>query len=273
MKLFPQPKRLSNLVSLQPDRLLKYHGLHYVTSSLEKKAVLSNAEGSTPQQDKSPAEPTAKMEEGNMIHGENVVGISASVAYRIVASAAAYLQSQTKNVLPQRTQRAERRDDPSISAISNEDEAAVTSSQMASFVATTNSVTAVIAGEEEMKDAVAEDLNSASSSPCEWFICDDDKSRTRYFVIQVKLQSFCLDTFLLLVMEEFLSFLDYLVDFLTLSSNPDFQGSESLAAWQANLLFEPVLFEVSSKLVEKIFFFFFLSLQIFTAIVRRLQFY
>lgn len=36
-------------------------------------------------------------------------------------------------------------------------------------------------------NVVADDLNSLWSSPCEWYICDDDESSTRYFVIQVSL--------------------------------------------------------------------------------------
>lgn len=58
-------------------------------------------------------------------------------------------------------------------------------SEMASLMATTDSVTAVVAAKEEVKQAVADDLNSISSSPCEWYICDDDKNATRFFVIQV----------------------------------------------------------------------------------------
>ncbi|RVW41662.1 hypothetical protein CK203_068299 [Vitis vinifera] len=72
-------------------------------------------------------------------------------------------------------------------------------------MATTDSVTAVVAAKEEVKQAVADDLNSVLTTPCEWFICDDDQTGTRFFVIQ---------------------------------------GSESLASWQANLLFEPISFEV-----------------------------
>lgn len=53
------------------------------------------------------------------------------------------------------------------------------------LMATTNSMTAVVAANEEVKQSFADDLNSTSSSPCEWFICDDDRSSTRYFVIQV----------------------------------------------------------------------------------------
>ncbi|KAK8702270.1 hypothetical protein V6N13_020631 [Hibiscus sabdariffa] len=47
-------------------------------------------------------------------------------------------------------------------------------------MATTYSVTAVVAAKEEVKQAVADDLNSTHSSPCEWFICDDDQSATRF---------------------------------------------------------------------------------------------
>ncbi|KAI5081789.1 hypothetical protein GOP47_0001532 [Adiantum capillus-veneris] len=47
-------------------------------------------------------------------------------------------------------------------------------------------------------------LKAQSSCPCEWFICDDEASNTRYLVIQ---------------------------------------GSESLAAWQTNLSFDPTKFE------------------------------
>ncbi|XP_076912121.1 phospholipase A1 PLIP3, chloroplastic-like [Bidens hawaiensis] len=59
---------------------------------------------------------------------------------------------------------------------------------------------------------VSDDPNSLCSSPCEWYICDDDESGTRYFVIQ---------------------------------------GSESIASWQANLLFEPTQFEAMDTIVHR----------------------
>nr|GEY12491.1 alpha/beta hydrolase fold protein [Tanacetum cinerariifolium] len=62
------------------------------------------------------------------------------------------------------------------------------------------------------KNVLGDDLNSLCSSPCEWYICDDDESSTRYFVIQ---------------------------------------GSESLASWQANILFEPIQFEASDAIVHR----------------------
>ncbi|KAJ1412573.1 Fungal lipase-like domain [Sesbania bispinosa] len=82
----------------------------------------------------------------------------------------------------------------------------------ASLRATTDSMTAVVSANEDVKQAFADDLNSTSSSPCEWFICDDYQSCTRFFVIQ---------------------------------------GSESFASWQANLLFEPTQFEGFDVLVHR----------------------
>jgi hypothetical protein len=63
---------------------------------------------------------------------------------------------------------------------------------VASFMATTDSMTAVVAAKEEVKQAVADDLSSTRSSPCEWFICDDDRG-TRFFAIQVPhINLFCI---------------------------------------------------------------------------------
>ncbi|XP_052623402.1 phospholipase A1 PLIP2, chloroplastic [Lactuca sativa] len=68
---------------------------------------------------------------------------------------------------------------------------------------------------DQVKQSVVDDLNLLCSSPCEWFICDDDdddEGSTRYFVIQ---------------------------------------GSESIASWQANILFEPVQFEAHDVIVHR----------------------
>ncbi|CAA6654378.1 unnamed protein product [Spirodela intermedia] len=140
-------------------------------------------------------------EKGEKREQKNGSLIRAASAYQIAASAASYLQSQTWSILPFGSSRSE--------AARRLDTA---NSELTSFMATTDSVTAVVAAKEETKQAVAEDLNSAKSSPCEWFICDDDNSRTRFFVIQ---------------------------------------GSESLASWQANLLFEPIQFEGLDVLVHR----------------------
>ncbi|KAJ4968072.1 hypothetical protein NE237_014773 [Protea cynaroides] len=206
VKLYAQMSYLGNLAyaipQIKPGHLLKYHGLRFVTSSQEKKIESKNGEKEeTPAQ----VQETERPEDASEVEEQtkkNQHQISASVAYQIAASAASYLHSQTKSILPFKPSKAETEDSPGDGGASDNIE--ISSSEEASFVATTNSVTAVVAAKEETKQAVAKDLNSAHSSPCEWFICDDDQSGTRFFVIQ---------------------------------------GSESLASWQANLLFEPIQFE------------------------------
>uniref|UniRef100_A0A0D9V2Z5 Fungal lipase-type domain-containing protein n=1 Tax=Leersia perrieri TaxID=77586 RepID=A0A0D9V2Z5_9ORYZ len=84
-------------------------------------------------------------------------------------------------------------------------------SGVAAYVAA-STVTAVVAAEDEARQEAARDLRSPLSSPCEWFVCDEADARTRCFVIQ---------------------------------------GSDSLASWQANLLFEPTVFEGTGVLVHR----------------------
>lgn len=193
---------------------MRHYRLRFVTSSIEKKALLAaKAEKEKKEKEQNEVneeeENSKKNDEKEIVsedvqEDENVekvtqkVGnagsiISASAAYHIAASAASYLHSQTKSIIPFK------------SSENNDGEISMTKAEVASLMATTDSVTAVVAAKEEVKQAVADDLNSMHSSPCEWFICDDDESSTRFFVIQ---------------------------------------GSESLASWQANLLFEPIQFEV-----------------------------
>ncbi|KAJ0597736.1 putative fungal lipase-like domain, alpha/Beta hydrolase, phospholipase A1 PLIP1/2/3 [Helianthus annuus] len=206
---------------IKPGKLLKDYRLRFVTSSLEKKAQLAaiaekekeqvrvqeleeNAKKKEDETTKSEKETASEIEQtketvesGGEKGGRNL--ISASTAYNIAASAASYLHSQTKNIIPFK------------SSENNDGEVSMTKAEVASFMATTDSVTAVVAAKEEVKQAVADELNSLHSSPCEWFVCDDDES-TRYFVIQ---------------------------------------GSESLASWQANLLFEPIQFEGLDVIVHR----------------------
>ncbi|CAL4975245.1 unnamed protein product [Urochloa decumbens] len=75
-----------------------------------------------------------------------------------------------------------------------------------------STVTAVVAAEDSARQEAARDLRSPLSSPCEWFACDEADARTRCLVIQ---------------------------------------GSDSLASWQANLLFEPTEFEGTGVLVHR----------------------
>lgn len=228
-RLYSQMSYLGSLAysipKIKPGNLLKHYRLRFVTSSLEKKAQLAaKAEKEKALERVQEGEDDAKKEEDETLKadgvqenepeteqnthmvenkGENGGGnlISASTAYHIAASAASYLHSQTKSFIPFTNNKS-----------GGDDNVSMTKAEVASLMATTDSVTAVVAAKEEVKQAVADDLNSMHSSPCDWFICDDDESSTRYFVIQ---------------------------------------GSESLASWQANLLFEPIQFESLDVIVHR----------------------
>ncbi|URD78244.1 Lipase (class 3) [Musa troglodytarum] len=204
---------------IKPKGLLKRYALRFVTSSFDRRGKSSASDKKqTPVQDQELEEEISRAEGNNeksqnsSERKENGTGINDFVAYRIAASAASYLQSKTIGILPFNSAKSETSNDPTEESGENEEKGTLKSLKEVSFVATTNSVTAVVAGKEEMKDAVAKDLNSAKNSPCEWYICDDDSSSTRFFVIQ---------------------------------------GSESLASWQANLLFEPIQFEGLDVLVHR----------------------
>ncbi|KAI3991256.1 hypothetical protein MKX01_022477 [Papaver californicum] len=201
-----------SIPKIKAENLLKRHKLRFVTSSVEKEAHLANVEDKlgSPQ-----VEESGKLADGMEETEEqrkNRYQISASAAYHIAASAASYLQSHTRGILSFKSSKDGKEEGLIGEGFDSKGNAEVRSSKAASFVATSDSVTAAVSAKEETKRAVAKDLNSAHSSPCAWFICDDDRSATRFFVIQ---------------------------------------GSESMASWQANLLFEPVQFEGLDVLVHR----------------------
>lgn len=170
---------------IQPGNLLKYHGLRLITSSLEKKELGKKAEKNQLSAETPEAEKEAKDEVEGKEQKKEGYRISASAAYEIAASAASYLHSHTKSILPFKSSKTVAGEHYTEGSDGSNDGPNMMNSDMASFMATTDSVTAVVAAKEEVKQAVADDLNSTRSSPCEWFICDDDQSGTRFFVIQV----------------------------------------------------------------------------------------
>ncbi|GLT42623.1 hypothetical protein SLA2020_166130 [Shorea laevis] len=215
-RLYAQMSYLGNLAycipKIKPGNLLKYRGLRFVTSSIKKRELAMEAEKSQVPVENQEAERTVKDEVDDKEPKGVDHQISASAAYGMAASAASYLHSHKKSIIPFKSSAAIGSKD-SLEGCSGVDSGADSmNAEVASLMATTDSVTAVVAAKEEVKQAVANDLNSTCSSPCEWFICDDDLSATRYFVIQ---------------------------------------GSESLASWQANLLFEPIQFEGLDVLVHR----------------------
>ncbi|KAK7344391.1 hypothetical protein VNO77_13934 [Canavalia gladiata] len=212
-RLYAQMSHLGNLAyaipKIKPGKLLKHYGLRFVTSSIEKKELAATAE-------KNPQKVETDEKEGEEEVSEEPKNgrykISATAAYNIAASAASYLHTQTRSILPFKSSNAVAGEGLFEGSNESHESVNMINTEVASLMATTDSVTAVVAAKEEVKQAVADDLNSAQSSPCEWFVCDDDQSSTRYFVIQ---------------------------------------GSETLASWQANLLFEPIKFEGLDVLVHR----------------------
>lgn len=226
-KLYAQMSYLGSLAydipKIKPGNLLKRHGMQFVTSSVEKRVQLEKERLANAEQQLSETESNKDDNNGILERSENgdqkkdekeeAARVSASAAFRIAASAASYLHSRTTSILPFRSSSNDDKGQESLNengGISSDN--LDINSEMASLMATTDSVTAVVAAKEEVKQAVADDLNSINSAPCEWFICDDDKTATRFFVIQ---------------------------------------GSETLASWQANLLFEPTQFEGLDVLVHR----------------------
>ncbi|XP_017242060.1 phospholipase A1 PLIP2, chloroplastic isoform X2 [Daucus carota subsp. sativus] len=238
-RLYAQMSYLGSLAysipRIKPGNLLKSHGLRYVTSSLDKKEQALNAEKERVlAEEKENAFAQIQDKEGGsvevqearvsledtlevIVEKRDVNRTSQSPAYEIAASAASYLHSRATNLLALKSSKTEVSEDPAkggrstgnVDMLNNFD---MMSGDMASFIANTESVTSVVAAEDEIKQAVADDLNSTSHSPCGWFVCDDDLSATRFFIIQ---------------------------------------GSESVASWQANLLFEPIQFEGLDVLVHR----------------------
>ncbi|RWW00450.1 hypothetical protein GW17_00036588 [Ensete ventricosum] len=109
--------------------------------------------------------------------------VRASLAYVVAASAASYLHSRAKGLLSLGTGAGHHASDseeglgPSSYGCKNP--------EVAAYMAA-STMTAVVAAEEEARQEAAKDLRSLHSSPCEWFVCDHERTRTRCFVIQVR---------------------------------------------------------------------------------------
>ncbi|KAG9448315.1 hypothetical protein H6P81_014443 [Aristolochia fimbriata] len=233
-KLFSQLAFLCNMAYVIPeikiDDLRKYYGLHFVTSSLKKKAEAALIKAQLDRDSLHvhlPESSSGTKQSISNIETEQPEakrrGIRPSAAYDIAASAASYVHSQAKELLSigslsgdvvqvdhyelrsECRDQTEERNDGAGSA------SRVYKSEVAAYVAA-SAMTAVVAAEETARSEAARDLRSLHSSPCEWFVCDDPATYTRSFVIQ---------------------------------------GSDSLASWQANLFFEPTKFEGTDVQVHR----------------------
>ncbi|KAF9617851.1 hypothetical protein IFM89_039033 [Coptis chinensis] len=231
-KLFSQLAFLCNLAYVIPqikaEDLRKYYDLHFVTSSLEKKAEA--AIKFQLEHDSTCAPISSSWMEPNLENSKPKILIRPSVAYDIASTAASYLHSRAKDLLalgnkddPEEDSQAEppqennigentmKKDSSSVNRRRYAYPSRMYNSEIAAYVAA-SAMTAVVAAEEAAKQEAAKELRSLHSSPCDWFVCDDPSTYTRCFVIQ---------------------------------------GSDSSSSWQANLFFEPAKFEGTDVLVHR----------------------
>ncbi|XVF22394.1 hypothetical protein REPUB_Repub12eG0168500 [Reevesia pubescens] len=223
-KLFSQLAFLCNIAYVIPEirenDLRKYYGLKFVTSSLEKKAEVATIKANLDQDStRVPvgAAETTESKSEKAEGSEQKRPIRLNVVYEIAASAACYVQSRAKGLLSPGSKSHE--DDDGMDScrcgdqpeVEGENSPRVYNSEVAAYMAA-SAMTAVVRAGEKEKQETAKNLQSLHSSPCEWFVCDDLSTYTRCFVIQ---------------------------------------GSDSIASWHANLLFEPTKFEGTDVLVHR----------------------
>ncbi|KAI3996440.1 hypothetical protein MKX01_027472 [Papaver californicum] len=225
-KLYSQLAFLCNMAYVIPEikaqDLRKYYNLHFVTSSLEKKAEAALKVKFDPGSTMTdiPISSSSLIEEEVLADYEQPKRLARpSIAYNIAASAATYVHSRAKGLLSLGYSPPSMDEDAEVERqIKMREEYGGECSprvykkpEVAAYVAA-STMTTVVAAEENVKQEAAKELQSLHSSPCEWFICDDPSTFTRCFIIQ---------------------------------------GSDSLASWQANLFFEPTKFEGTDVLVHR----------------------
>ncbi|CAM6044741.1 unnamed protein product [Sphagnum compactum] len=201
LKLIARMSFLSNqayyIPQIKKGDLYKHYKLRFLTSSLERKAVAAAKEKVLTGENS--LTPTGEKRSPEEDEKQSSLRNPAAATYAFAATAASYLASQTKLLLPFKSTS----DFKELKAGSDnlKQDTAVDKGLSVEAV---SSATNLVAAAEETKDAVAADLKSQAWCPSEWFVCDEEGTSTRYFSIQ---------------------------------------GSDSLASWQANLLFEPTQFE------------------------------
>lgn len=168
----------------QADELSRHHALRLVTSSLDKKQEAAIKASLDPAS--TPAPPTKRVPAS-----ANHSVTSTSAAYEIAATAASYIHNKAKSLLYLGGKVTDGNGDEAHYQLSGKGR--TYKSKVATYVAA-SSVTAVVAAEEKARLEAARELQSLHSSPCDWFVCDDEPSTcTRCFVIQVF--SLCFEVF------------------------------------------------------------------------------
>nr|CAB3476727.1 unnamed protein product [Digitaria exilis] len=176
---------ISYMIAKIEPKCLRRYSLRFVTSSVQEKARTSPDQKQEHSNVKDKSQDHVSEAVDNASKEEpRVLGINPFGAYHVMSSAASYLHSRAMGIMPFGSRNDVKDDAAAIMALMNGENGEGLTMDEASFVATTNSVTSMVAAKEETRQAVADDLNSSRSCPCEWFVCDDDQNSTRYFVVQ-----------------------------------------------------------------------------------------
>ncbi|MED6126516.1 hypothetical protein PIB30_079269 [Stylosanthes scabra] len=195
-KLYSKLAFLCNMAYVIPEikamDLRRYYSLQFITSSLEKKAEVDKLkERLDKDSTRIPIKDSEASQDGSEKGKGNKERHQIRLAYDIATSAASYVQLRAKDLLSL-TAKPQQPQSDTLDSNGRENsegfEAEGTSraykSEVAAYVAASTMTAVVAAGEKEKQEA-AKDLQSIHSSPCEWFICDDSNTYTRFFVIQV----------------------------------------------------------------------------------------
>lgn len=273
----------------QPFDMLGQHRLTFVTSSLHLKLGASRSPVGSVAQDRlqGAVHDNSILPDGDL---RKLAARLTSERVQVLASMATHFWKNDSTKLENSGDQVHYRDDPTITLVSQglnvsswDQEACQSVSgphfkaiDMASLIATSSS--AAVPFSEGRVETLESDITLMHQNcPCDWFICDDEGSHTRTFVIQVCHTPFhcmsavnvagckcnnrelmCNNNALVcnitqacfLVRDEvmkssLLLFADNVIQRQSWYSVAFLQGSESFASWQTNLLFEPVQFEVS----------------------------
>ncbi|KAK7389826.1 hypothetical protein VNO78_25120 [Psophocarpus tetragonolobus] len=213
-KLFSKLAFLCNMAYVIPqikvEDLGRFYGLQFVTSSLEKKGDVTKIYSKLDQDSICvPTDASVASQDGSQKEkgDDNQQKHQIKLAHDFTASAASYVQSRAMDLLslaskPKGIEDFNGRED-SLHEEADETPKVFKSKFGVNVAALTRTVVAAA--------GTAMDLQILRSSSCEWFVCDDPSTHTRYIAIQ---------------------------------------GSYSVASWQANLYFEPTTFEGTEVLVH-----------------------
>ncbi|RDX84111.1 hypothetical protein CR513_34890, partial [Mucuna pruriens] len=214
-KVFSKLAFLCNMAYAIPQikakDLGRYYGLRFVTSSLEKKGDVTKIKAKLDQDSICVAmDASVASQDGSKKGDDNEQKHQIKLAYDITASAASYVQSRAKDLVSLASKSQQHSGNEDFNGREDSPHEEADESPQVYKPKITVNV-AALTMTVVAAAGTSMDLQSLRSSSCEWFICDDPNTHTRCFVIQ---------------------------------------GSYSVASWQANLSFEPTIFEGTDVLVH-----------------------